>query len=191
MVKRRHTHVGAPDNRINGSLKSMSWRPGAKDMNPELGLGGHRLTEKNAIISLGLRQEDVFLYCVKIVDLKLGWLWWLAGDLRIKKPVWGRWLKWVIKNLWSPIASQFIVSVFDNAGLVWIDKDFMECEVCGMSCKRRAQVFIQGDELQMCRACVVRLRTQRLKYCEKQQRYRFNGYVRKIGLLRGRIPRDF
>jgi len=115
----------------------------------------------------------------------------LAGDLRIKKPVWGRWLKWVIKNLWSPIASQFIVSVFDNAGLVWIDKDFMECEVCGMSCKRRAQVFIQGDELQMCRACVVRLRTQRLKYCEKQQRYGFNGYVRKIGLLRGRIPRDF
>jgi hypothetical protein len=30
LVKRRHTHVGAPDNRIRGLyLKSMSWRPGA------------------------------------------------------------------------------------------------------------------------------------------------------------------
>ena len=31
LVKRRHIHVGAPDNRIGGLyLKSLSWRPGAK-----------------------------------------------------------------------------------------------------------------------------------------------------------------
>ena len=111
-------------------------------------------------------------------------------SLTIKKAAWGRWLKWVIKNLRSPIAGQFTVSGFDNAGLVWIEKDFMECEVCGERCKRRAQVFIQGDELQLCLACVLRLRTQRLKYCQERQQYRFNGYMRKRDLLRDRIWRD-
>ena len=111
-------------------------------------------------------------------------------SLTIKKAAWGRWLKWVIKNLRSPIASQFLLTGFDNAGLVRIDKDFMECEVCGERCKRRAQVFIQGDELQLCLACVLRLRTQRLKYCQERQKYRFNGNLRKRGLLRGRIWRD-
>jgi len=68
---------------------------------------------------------------------------------------------------------------------------WMECEICGKSCKRRAQVFIQGDELKMCRACVVKLRTRRLKYCEDRQRYRFNGNLRKRDLVRGRIWRLF
>ena len=38
LVKRRHTHVGAPDNRIEGSsIKEYVLTPRGKDMNPELG----------------------------------------------------------------------------------------------------------------------------------------------------------
>jgi hypothetical protein len=74
--------------------------------------------------------------------------------------------------------------------MVWIDKDFMECEVCDKPSKRRAKVFIKRDELFLCYACVLNLRTKRLYYSEKEQGYRFRGNSRKNGLLRGRISRD-
>jgi len=57
-VKRRHTHVGAPDNTIEALYKEYVLTPRGKDMNPELGPSGRRLTGKKAIISLWLRQWD-------------------------------------------------------------------------------------------------------------------------------------
>jgi hypothetical protein len=36
-VKRRHTHVGAPDNRIEALYKEYVLTPRGRDMNPELG----------------------------------------------------------------------------------------------------------------------------------------------------------
>jgi hypothetical protein len=44
LVRRRHMHVGAPENRIVRLLKEHVLMPRGRDMNPELGLGGHRLT---------------------------------------------------------------------------------------------------------------------------------------------------
>ena len=52
-MKRRHTHVGAPDNTIEALYKEYVLTPRGKDMNPELGPSGRRLTGKKAIISLG------------------------------------------------------------------------------------------------------------------------------------------
>ena len=53
------------------------------------------------------------------------------------------------------------------------------------------RVFVKdGDELLLCYACVVRLRTRRLEYSEERERYRFNGIRRKNDLLRGHILRD-
>ncbi len=64
----------------------------------------------------------------------------------------------------------------------------MECEICEKRCEQTVRVFVKGsDERQLCYACVVRLRTKRLEYSEKQQRYCFKGTSRKQGLLRGRI----
>jgi hypothetical protein len=37
MVRRRHTHVGAPDNRIKALFKKHVLTPRGKDMNPVLG----------------------------------------------------------------------------------------------------------------------------------------------------------
>ena len=37
LVKRRHTHVGAPDNRIEALYKEYVLTPRGRDMNPELG----------------------------------------------------------------------------------------------------------------------------------------------------------
>jgi len=37
MVKRRHTHVGAPDNKIKSLFKEHVLTPRGKDMNPVLG----------------------------------------------------------------------------------------------------------------------------------------------------------
>ena len=37
LVRRRHTHVGAPDNRIEALYKEYVLTPRGKDMNPELG----------------------------------------------------------------------------------------------------------------------------------------------------------
>jgi len=37
LVKQRHTHVGAPDNRIEGLSKEHVLTPRGKDMNPVLG----------------------------------------------------------------------------------------------------------------------------------------------------------
>ena len=36
-MKRRHTHVGAPDNRIEALYKEYVLTPRGRDMNPELG----------------------------------------------------------------------------------------------------------------------------------------------------------
>ena len=66
----------------------------------------------------------------------------------------------------------------------------MGCEICEKKCEQRVKVFIKGDELFLCYACVVRLRTEKLEYSEKQQRYQFRGNPRKNGLLRGRISRN-
>jgi len=66
----------------------------------------------------------------------------------------------------------------------------MECEICEKRCEQRVKAFVKGDELQLCYACVVKLRTKRLEHSENQQRYRFKGHSRKTGLLRGRISRD-
>jgi hypothetical protein len=52
----------------------------------------------------------------------------------------------------------------------------MECEICKKKCDQIVKVFIKfSDKRQLCYACVVRLRTERLKYSEKQQIYYFNG----------------
>ena len=60
----------------------------------------------------------------------------------------------------------------------------MESEICEKRCEQTVKVFIKGsDKRQLCYACVVRLRTKRLEYSEKQQRYRFNGNSRKNGLV--------
>ena len=67
----------------------------------------------------------------------------------------------------------------------------MECEVCGKPSKRRAKVFIKGDELYLCLKCVLRLQRQRLKYCEERQGYRFDGIRGKSRLLNGRRFNDF
>ena len=37
LVKRRHTYVGAPDNRIEALFKEIVLTPRGRDMNPELG----------------------------------------------------------------------------------------------------------------------------------------------------------
>ena len=37
LVRRRHTHVGAPDNRIEALYKEYVLTPRGRDMNPELG----------------------------------------------------------------------------------------------------------------------------------------------------------
>jgi len=37
MVRRRHTHVGAPDNRIEALYKEYVLTPRGRDMNPEFG----------------------------------------------------------------------------------------------------------------------------------------------------------
>ena len=66
----------------------------------------------------------------------------------------------------------------------------MECEICEKRCEQTVKVFVKGDELFLCYACVVRLRTKRLEYSEDRQRYLFKGNRRKNGLLRGRISRD-
>jgi len=66
----------------------------------------------------------------------------------------------------------------------------MGCQICEKRCEKRMKVFVKGDELFLCHACVVRLRTRRLEYCEERERYRFGGIRRKNGLLRGRISRD-
>ncbi len=64
----------------------------------------------------------------------------------------------------------------------------MECEICEKRCEQTVKVFVNGsEERQLCYACVVGLRTKRLGYSEKQQRYQFNGNRKKNGLLRGRI----
>ena len=72
-----------------------------------------------------------------------------------------------------------------------INQIFMECEVCGKPSKRRAKVFIKGDELYLCLKCVLRLQRQRLKYCEERQGYRFDGIRGKSRLLNGRRFNDF
>jgi len=66
----------------------------------------------------------------------------------------------------------------------------MKCEICGKKCEKRVKVFVKGDELFLCYACVVRLRTKKLGHSEDRQRYRFKDNRRKNGLLRGRISRD-
>jgi hypothetical protein len=85
------------------------------------------------------------------------------------------------------ISGQFIVSGFDGPVRGTINQFFMECEVCGRPSKRRAKVFIKSDELYLCLNCVLRLQRQRLKYCEEQEKYRFDGIRKKRGLFRGRI----
>jgi hypothetical protein len=68
----------------------------------------------------------------------------------------------------------------------------MECGICEKRCEQTVKAFVKGnDELQLCYACVVRLRTQKLEYSEEHQRYRFKGNLRKNGLLRGRRLADF
>ena len=47
----------------------------------------------------------------------------------------------------------------------------MECEICEKRCEQRVKVFVKGDELFLCYACVVRLRTIKLYYSKKQQGY--------------------
>ena len=46
----------------------------------------------------------------------------------------------------------------------------MECEICEKRCEQRVKAFVKGDELQLCYACVVKLRTKRLEHSENQQR---------------------
>jgi hypothetical protein len=60
---------------------------------------------------------------------------------------------------------------------------FMEGEICKKKCDQIVKVFIKcSDKRQLCYACVVRLRTERLEYSEKQQNYYFNGNKRNKGL---------
>ena len=59
----------------------------------------------------------------------------------------------------------------------------MECEICKKKCDQTVKVFIKcGDKRQLCYACLVRLRTERLAYSEKQQNYYFNGNRRNKAL---------
>ena len=59
----------------------------------------------------------------------------------------------------------------------------MECEICKKKCDQTVKVFIKcSDKQQLCYACVVRLRTERLEYSEKQQNYYFNGNRRNKDL---------
>ena len=67
----------------------------------------------------------------------------------------------------------------------------MECEICEKSCEQTVKAFVKDDELLLCYACVVRLRTRRLEYSEDRQMYCFKGNSRKNGLLRGRRLADF
>lgn len=68
----------------------------------------------------------------------------------------------------------------------------MKCEICEKWCEKTVMVFIKGsDERQLCNACVVRLRTQKLEYRENRQRYQFVGHRRKNGFLRGRANAAF
>jgi hypothetical protein len=62
-VKRCHTHVGAPDNRIKAFLKKEHvLTPRGKDMNPVLGpvVTASPLHRKQAIIFLGFEQRDFY-----------------------------------------------------------------------------------------------------------------------------------
>jgi len=58
LVRRRHTHVGAPDNRIEALYKEYVLTPRGKGHEPGTWTRGRRLTGKKAIISLWLRQRD-------------------------------------------------------------------------------------------------------------------------------------
>jgi hypothetical protein len=61
MVRRRHTHVGAPDNRIEALYKEYVLTPRGKRHEPGTWTRGRRLTGKKAIISLSLEQRDFLL----------------------------------------------------------------------------------------------------------------------------------
>ena len=89
------------------------------------------------------------------------------------------------------ISVWFIVSGFDETVRGTIKQIFMECEVCDKPSKRRAKVFIKGDELYLCLNCVIRLQRQSLKYCEERQGHRFNGNLRRNRLLNGRMLSKF
>jgi hypothetical protein len=55
----------------------------------------------------------------------------------------------------------------------------MECEIREKRCEQTVKVFVKGsDELQLCYACVVKLRTRKLYYYQERQGYRFNGISR-------------
>ena len=60
-MRRRHTHVGAPDNRIEALYKKYVLTPRGKRHEPGTWTRGRRLTGKKAIISLGLRQRNFML----------------------------------------------------------------------------------------------------------------------------------
>ena len=60
----------------------------------------------------------------------------------------------------------------------------MACEICKKKCDQKVNVFIKcSDKQQLCYACVVKLRTERLEYSEKLQRYYFNGKRRSKGFF--------
>ena len=63
----------------------------------------------------------------------------------------------------------------------------MECGICEKKRDQTVKVFVKGwDERQLCYACVVKLRTRKLYYCEGSEKYRFGVIRKKAKLLRGR-----
>jgi hypothetical protein len=66
-VKRRHMHVGAPDNRIEAIYKENVLTPRGKRHEP-VGLGGRRLTGKKAIISVRPKATRI----LKLLERKRG-----------------------------------------------------------------------------------------------------------------------
>ena len=61
LVKQRHTHVGAPDNRIEGLSKEHVLTPRGKDMNPVLGPVVAASPERRLSYLYGLRQRYFML----------------------------------------------------------------------------------------------------------------------------------
>ena len=169
--------------------------PRGRDMNPELGPVVAPSLENsqsyisgcgNMIFFIG-RSLVYFLFPYEFRWLEAGPR--KVGDRRFKNHKTG--LRLVAGeerlNLRRFISGQLIVSGFDGWGGGTINKIFMECEVCDKPSKRRAKVFIKGDELYLCMNCVLLLQRKRLEYCEERQRYLFIGYLRESGRLRGRI----
>ena len=86
LVKRRHIHVGAPDNRIGGLyLKSLSWRPGAKTWTRNLDSVVAASPERRLSYLLGWGNGILcWLGKVGFYD-GIPRLWWIISDFNFSR----------------------------------------------------------------------------------------------------------